>query len=479
MSILKQMAQKSMESSAPDEAVIAAQAAAAAEAEEKETISLSDEIDADVEVICGIADKIDDAVADGNKAAVTSGAIENLVNETIDTYGEGGIDEQGAVLLQSSMESLLKMAGVRIPASMIVPSFESGMTRSDYSTEAEEKKDGIIKRIMSWLADAMQSVIDGVANFFARLFGTSDKLRKYAQRIKAKVGSFNKDGESFEIGLGGEGMFVNGDSATTSLQASVKDFEAFGNKWMNIFGALKEVKVGDVQATFSSAMNATKSMREAGLSSLKNITIVSPFTLTVQNGKDENLPMIGATIKVDANKPEEKKKVKSLTVVEMRSGIDACLKALDVLDAVKGKVDAWAKDAKKVQSWAKEWSRNTLMTSKMHPNAHIRNNAKEQHEALKGVVAAGNLMSQGWSKICPLFLRSIKVHILWVDKSMKSAGKDGELKEVKPEPTSGLAIGYDKDGKKSSGAYGNGKEPDRQGATYQKRKDTSDKAKAK
>jgi hypothetical protein len=470
MSIFKQLAGASMENLAPSEETIAAQVATAQAAEEREIITISDEIDSDIEVIGAIGNDIDKSAEEVSKASVASGAIENLVDQTIDTYGADGITEQGAAVLQASMESVLKAAGINIPVGVVVPSFENGISRTDYSTEAEEKKEGIIKRILKWLADAYTAVIDSVGNFFGRFFVTAGRVKKYVEKVKAKVGSQKGDGNAAEISLGGEAIFIDGGNPSASLNKNVEVFQKFVTRWAGTFGAVADVKVGTIDGTFQAASMAIRGMKENGVTHLKGLDIVPGYSVEVAPGANAAFPMIGAKLKVNAGEKPKDKKVRGVSLSDCKSGIEVCEKALKVLDGMKTKVDEWSSDAKKLQSWAKKIAFEQNVISKVHDNVHVKNNAAEIRDTLKSIVGASQVMAQGWSQAAPLFLRSVKIHATWVDRSCRGSVGQGsdDLKTVKPDDVK--AIGYDKDGKKSSGAYGNGKEPEKEGTTYQKKK---------
>lgn len=470
MSIFKQLAGASMENLAPSEETIAAQVATAQAAEEREIITISDEIDSDIEVIGAIGEDIDKSAEEVSKAAVASGAIENLVNQTIETYGEDGITEQGAGVLQASMESVLKAAGINIPVELVVPSFENGVSRVDYSTEAEEKKEGIISRILKWLADAYNAVIDSVSNFFARFFVTAGRVQKYVDKVKTKVNAQKGDGNAAEISLGGEILFIDGGNPSASLNKNVEVFQRFVTRWLSTFGPIADVKVGEINATFNSASQAIAGMKEAGVGHLKGLEIVPGYSLAVSSGANAEYPMIGAKLKVTGKEKPKETKVRGVSLADCKAGIEVCDKALKILAGMKPKVDGWIKDAKALQSWARKNAFNQNMVSKMHDNVHIRKRAEDVRDSLKSIVSASQVMAQGWSQSAPLFLRSVKAHTAWIDRSCRgSAGQGGsdELKTVKPDDVK--ALGYDKHGKKST-SYGNGKEPEKEGTTYQKKK---------
>jgi len=471
MSIFKQLAGASMESLAPSEEVIAAQAQAAAAEEEREVITLSDEIDSDIEVIGAIGNDIEKSADEVSKASVASGAIENLVDQTIETYGEDGITEQGAAILQSSMESVLKAAGLDIPVSMLVPSFESGMTRTDYSTEAEEKKGGVISRILKWLADAYHAVIDGISNFFTRFFVTAGRVQKYVDKVKDKVNAQKGDGGAGEISLGGEILFIDGGNPSASLNKNVQVFQKFVQRWTSTFGPIADIKVGGLQETFSSATNAMSGMMESGVTHLKGLEIVPGYSVEVSKGANNEFPMIGAKLKVEGKEKPKDTKVRGVSLSDCKSGIEVCDKALKVLDGMKTKVDEWLKDAKRLQKWASSNAFNQSMLAKVEDNVHMKAQQLRHRDMLKSVVGASQVMAQGWAQAAPLFLRSVKAHAAWVDRSCRgSAGQDKDAPELKTiKPDDNKAIGYDATGKKST-SYGNGKEPEKEGTTYQKRK---------
>jgi len=472
MSIFKQLAGASMENLAPSEETIAAQVAHAAAEEEREIITISDEIDSDIEVIGAIGTDIDNSADQVSKAAVASGAIENLVDQTIDTYGADGITEQGAAILQSSMESVLKAAGIDIPVKVVVPSFENGISRTDYSTEAEEKKTGIISRILKWLADAYHAVIDGISNFFTRFFVTAGRVEKYVSKVKEKVNAQKGDGGAGEISLGGEILFFDGGNPSASLNKNVQTFQKFVQRWTNTFGRLADIKVGGLQETFSSAADAMTGMMQNGVGHLKGVEIVPGYSVDVAKGANTEFPMLGAKLKVESKEKPKDTKVRGVSLADCKSGIDVCEKALKVLDGMKSKVDEWLKDAKKLQKWAAGHAFNQNMLQMGEQNVHLKAQMGRHRDMLKSVVGASQVMAQGWAQAAPLFLRAVKAHATWIDRSCRgSAGQDKDAPELKTvTPDKVPQLGHDKTGKKSSGTYGNGKEPEKEGTTYQKKK---------
>lgn len=442
-SILKQLSGYSKESAELNEAQIEAQAALAETAkaiEDADTLSeLAEVVDDGADDLQEIADDIQeqgDAIAN---SITVSGAVESVVDQTLETYGEDGITEEGAALLKLSVESILRTGGISIPVEMAVPSFESGMTRAQYSTEAEEKKGNIITRIFAWIATAFKSLIESVKNFWSRLVNSVASLEAYAQRVKKQIADIKGAAKEDKMAVGGWGVYLTTNGSTVSaprnvVKAAVTSYSKFASQWDGSFGDLNKINMPggiDIVKNIDALVEGIKRTEIGKLSGIRHFNDMELFpthTLKMATGPDGKWPLAGAKFSIVAKKGTAPKTVPVLPIDEMNGGIDECLLALKVVDKIQEKTKSWEKNATRIRTWA------GVLSGALNNSEGRRGFTKEQNAeaqgAVKTLISGSTIMTQGWAQSIQIFLTVIKNNIRYCSASAGHYGK--ELKSHNP-----------------------------------------------
>ena len=93
-------------------------------------------------------------------------------------FSNGDVSFENYQSYSRKLSLILSTSGVDLPSAILVPSFES-LSFSDYSTEAEEKKDGLLKR-------AWDGLVKMIKRFWAWLTGKSAKDKDRVKTLEAK-----------------------------------------------------------------------------------------------------------------------------------------------------------------------------------------------------------------------------------------------------------------------------------------------------
>lgn len=447
MSILALLAERNKAASA---AAVQQKALDAVSNEAKEWASLECEAaEAYAEVDGNLADLQDDAnvidleIDDLNKHINVGDSLNLLVDGTVAAYGETGMDEQGAALLRISVESVLRAANINsIPASLIVPSFESGQSRATYSTEAEEKKDGILQRIFKWVAEAFKKLVESVKDFFGRMFGSVPGLKTYATKVHGKLNGIKGTAVEGTVGVHGISEYLIDNSGKLSvpkkaLHDAVEDFQSFAQKWQKNWTSVNEavlptslMNAGDAVHKLSTA--AVYSMAQFAGAGLTTIKLVPAYELSVKGGPNPKAPMMGCKVTVTKVAKDVPGEAPILDREAMKAGITEVDAALALITKVKTIVDAWIAHASKLANGAGTLS--AMVTAK---NVKTDDNAAVQL-SMKSLVSGCGAMSKGWTSATRHMLLTIKANIRYIEVS---AGKHtGGVKEFGGP----LAIGHDK-----------------------------------
>ncbi|MNP97511.1 hypothetical protein D3C85_101130 [compost metagenome] len=408
---------------------------------------LSQDIVSDIAEINAISEDISGQNASIDKAESAAGSIESIVDQTIETYGESGITEEGAALMTLSVEAVLKVSGLGIPVGVVVPSFESCATRADYSTEAEEKKKGVIGRILSWVAEAFKTMMATVAKFWHRLFNSSKSIGKYGEGVLAKINRNKGETEEGTINLGASiGAYCSNASGQVKppasiVQANVGLFKNFTSAWHGAFEDLVDIKapsnmndIAPITEFLNSACdNLNRSMKN-DMSKLKAIKISETSTIKLIPGEDSKWPLNGAKVELERAVIKEKAAHtgKVLKHAEMLSGCTLALKALEIMKVIEKDIATWTKGADAVVKVC-----NTLLSRlKM---AETMGGAKIDPELrlwVNGILGGCRVMSQGWTKSVPDFLMMLKANMRYCDLSaskIKGGAGGSDTKNDEPD----------------------------------------------
>lgn len=361
-------------------------------------------IDAAVSEIASLQEEI----ADHSRAA---GAVENLVQGTLDTYKDTGMDEQAAELYKISVESVLRMSGIDVPVEAFVPAFEAGMSRKDYSAEAEEKSKGILKRIWDWIVNAFKRFGAMMTRLKNRLLGRTEAMKKKADHVAAEAEK-QKDApyESFKIKLSESEQKSLSAINYVLKQSTVTEFEdALAGLWKKCID-ISNGRVSLVLADSAKIKEVNKSIASA-IAALKSNKLGRAYTLSITAGPKVETPASGAVVELVFDG-------------ELRPEIDS-IHPRDALD-----ISAWIKSAGKIVPEAMGKLIELCEVSKIHYSDNMANavekNTDEFIEYARHVVAAISLEILCTNKLMPLLVDFCQNCLNVAERSLVKPSKSGD-----------------------------------------------------
>jgi len=379
-----------------------------------------------IESLVDVAESVNAQVTLISDGVETADGLEGLVNQTLTTYGEQGLDEQGGELLRISVECILRARGIDIPSSMIVPSFESGMTLKQYSSEVIDRKNNLVSRIFSWIYTALKALADAMKNFFAKINTNAKAVKDYAAKVKVKVDALKgsiKD-PSGTINLGTSAIWLTDKnerlvSPSFQIVNTVARFEDFVTAWRNQWKGITSVSLPTSSVSAAALTKASDAIKSHASQSNKanakvQIDFVVTHSLELKEGTGE-FPLLGATVSIDPIVTAKDHLAKILTLEEMKDGINDAISAMTVLDKLNTEVTAIEKLTAQVASLSKG----------VNVKDEEAVNVTELRNAFKALSKACSLSSWGWTNTSPYYIKTIKACVGYIDACTHRYGTEG------------------------------------------------------
>lgn len=403
---------------------------AAAISLESELLELHDQVEHDLaelrDVQADLATQTDDVL----HANLTGGTLTDLVDQTIDAYGEKGMDEQAAELMAISVECVLKAAKIDCSLEEIVPSFESNMSYAQYSTEAEEKKDGMVKRFFTWLMEAFKTMLTTVKSFVNKFRLNCTSVETYIGKVKQKVDKFEGTSGK-EVSAGSAAVYLtsgNGQWAEPEkvIREIMTDYQDFTSKWHGTFGGLNKIDpikgMSQVDDRWTSQVSqAIGDIYRGGTPWLKGVKFIPTHAITVDLGKDAGARMIGSRVSVEMTGSAPNGKAPALHAPQMKGGLTSATAALAALKKIQPEIDKWVKNAETINKVG-----NRTIATGMFVQG---NNKAAQNDTInnalnvwRSLVACNNVMVAGWTKTMYLVLTAIKANVRYIELSAGGTG---------------------------------------------------------
>lgn len=376
---------------------------------------IEDSIASDVAELDSIAKAIEqssDSIAHG---VCVSESLSSVVTNTLEIYGDDGMTQQSSELMRLSVESVMMAAGITIPAAMLVPSFESSQ---DYNTEAAEKSESILGKIMKWVQAALKAIADAIVAFWNRLTVSADKTEQYVDKVKAKVdtvkGEIHDPKAVINLGSASSWLIGRNDQIAAPdkhLVDTVARYEDFVHDWSGKFGKIigyafpSNLTSGQSVETVATNMLSLSKAATAGHADVRLEFIVGHY-LEVKGGAGE-VPIMTATTKIVKGNPTKAQVAPVLTIPEMQHGISTAVAAVKVLKGMKANIDTIGRCTEKVSKLAK---------STTWPDA-----SKEQQDrfkqAMKALSRACSICAWGWTNTVPYFIKTVNASVRYIDAS--------------------------------------------------------------
>lgn len=334
-------------------------------------------IDELIEVTLDETKKMEEKQKEWEEGGRVHASLESLLHGTIDTYRDNGMNEQALNLYQLSVESALIAAGLELPASVIVPSFEAADTQLAVVDKVEKKGTGILKTILNWMLKAFR-YISGAVKKFVNLFRSNKK--KVAERAKrmvamlegkqptpAAIGQDKQEGvekdkqvstdvkPEVKINANEARILSHGGTVASLADASSaikSNYAKSMTAWGKTFDALINMPSAnqDPVANLNKVTASLKSSLSNGFKSELNLNEL----LVVKVGSDKEFPMIGAKAEVavsgdakagDVQVPDKAALIK--LVQEITTELENQSVAEKAMDAAAAHVDKTVADYEK------------------------------------------------------------------------------------------------------------------------------------
>ena len=379
---------------------------------EDSIIAASGEADGNIEKLSHIAAEVEGHSDEISTAAGVADNLTDLVDKSIAACGADGLDEGDADLLRLSVEAILVNADIYIPVTMIVPSFEAG--NRDYSTEVAEKKEGILRRILTWLHTAMKAVADAFVSFWENLTDSGKSVENYLEKVKEKVSSLKADAKATveDVNVGKAAAYLTDkhsriEPPSRHVVQTVAVFEDFAVEWRNGWKSLVEfplpTNIAGVKADQIGKSITEFAKKSVSVKAIK-LDVTPNHYLELTPGAGDN-PIMGTKIKIHQAAMVNNTKADLLSVAELKTGVSVCNDGLNVLHQLKREMSAFTAITDKVGKLSKSVTEHNEKTDV----AVLRT-------ALGTLNKACSLAAQGWINSTPYFLKTIKASIRYIDE---------------------------------------------------------------
>ena len=416
---------------------------------ESAAIAACDVARSDIEELHAINEDSQRISGEIHQGAVLSSGIDNLIDDTIEAYGKDGIDERGAELMRLSVEALIRASGLPLHIDAVVPSFEKGVKFTDYSVEAEEKKNGIIQRLLSFLRSAWERLTVVVKRYYDKLRTSTTSLETYVKAVDARVGKLSgatpdktiKINEKIALVLAGE---APGRALTNTVTTYAK-FTAGVQADLGAVGAIPKLSLpaseAQVGAWLTKLDEALGGSWMTGLQRLANAAFATGHRFEVthsaavgslqEHGTDRT-PLVGATAKVVADtSAKHPTEVHFPTLGELKEAAGVAVHSVESLKKVEDIVGKWISGSTAAVGTLKliETNFNNNIQASIVARMNTEQN-KKAIAALKSHMAANDIFGKAYTLTLPIVMDQIRTVTRFVD-SCSSHVAHAALKDVK------------------------------------------------
>lgn len=401
---------------------------------ESEMTELVNDLDAQIaehdEAIGTTATASDDIVKSTNGAE----GLSDLIDNTVAIYGDAGIPEEAAQMLEVSVECVLRSMGMYIPASAILPSLE-GKSRSQYSTEAEEKKEGIIARIWEMIKKAFAGFGEFVTNMLAKLRNNINAVQAYSKRVRERVETIKGATPTGDVKLGGDGNLTKSGEASQVVSTTHTDYKKFIDEWSKHWDSL--ISQSNIDALASGNQERIRPLISGNTAKLPASLKwpVTPFhTLEITPGSDAENALGGAKAKVISNEAAAKEtSFKHLSIEQMKATLDSVDAVLLDLTAVEKDVSKWNDTLKKMRNVGRLANVAGVVNEKLKVQGE--NEGTALRKAGQALTGGCRVALDGFSNTSGPVMKVLRANLVYVAKSANGYGKPegADKPEEKPE----------------------------------------------
>jgi len=394
---------------------------------ESDIVELTEQVDGDVNEVKEISEQVSAASDNIVQSDVGADSLSALVDNTVAIYGEQGIPEDAAKQLEVSVEAILRVMGHPGSFASVLPSFESCATPAQYSTEAEEKKNGVVVRIWEWIKKIFGQMADFVTGMIDKVRNSTESLKKLSAKLKEKVGKV--EGASGDtVNVGGYGKFCHPTSAAQNIVSSTGHFKDFVEKWEGYFGLIlsNDLSKGAMQdpERVGEAFVTIMQAEEKKLPEWEKLQVTAFHDLNVVKGSSAENPLIGAKITIEPTNAIKGDGVRQALTKE---------KMLQVLEAVDGlisRLELFTTDFGKYRENLKTLKSAGFAQRTTGSVNGFMSKEPSQKEYFAKVADAGKVLQaltrigmDGMAKSVPAAMDVIRANLTYVNKSANAASK--------------------------------------------------------
>lgn len=394
---------------------------------ESDIVELTEQVDAGTSEVQEVSEQISEASANIDTSAQGADSLSALVDNTVAIYGETGIPEDAAKQLEVSVECVLRVMGHPGGFSTVLPSFESCTGPANYSTEAEEKKNGVVQRIWAWIQKVFGQMAEFLTGMIDKIRNNTANLTKLSGKLKEKVNKLEGADATGNVSLGGYGKFCNPSSPAQALTTSKSNVTSFVHKWEEFFGGIfsndltKEAFKNP--ETAGEALVTLMMAEQKKLPEWSSVPVTAFHVLSITKGTDTENPMIGAKAKIEpthALKDAEHPALSKATMLQVLGGVDELIAELDYLSKDFGKYRDNLKMVKRAGFTQRVGGKLNGMAAKDDMHKELANQTSRAGRVLDSLARMG---IDGLSQSVPAVMDVIRANLTYVNKSANAHGK--------------------------------------------------------
>lgn len=233
---------------------------------ENADLSMGDEGQLNTGDVQELADGVQETSVDAAEVDEVANAIEDAevaadnLEESADILEQGvesgeGVSEETAQAVEVAVESALNMLGASHRQRSLLPSLESwgaGQSRLSSTKFALESVTDKIKEIWKKIVEFVKMIAQKVVDFFAKFFDNTDRLKKNAAKMRAKV---NEAGSNAKA----EGTIKNGTVTNGFNNGEGKSDFSTAMEILKNQAELAKASVGQINA-LSGGLNAVQAL---------------------------------------------------------------------------------------------------------------------------------------------------------------------------------------------------------------------------
>lgn len=368
-------------------------------------------------------------------------SLSSLIDHTFNTYGTSGMSKVESQLYHLSVESVLRTSKVNcftdleLFSAEAAEAIEEPTTKEEKVQSAAKKADGMLKRLLTWIADAWNTFANMLSDFMSKLITSANGLEEKAKKLleKAKGVTGTKEGT---IKVGAAGRYLMDKAGAESVGVShvnntVTEFNKFAVIWGEGWNALNDFNIGgkDASEQLDSAAHAMLVANHALGKMIKDgdfQIIPLPNHLLKVEVVAEHTYLKSQRCEFEMIHPKGLEDVRTLKADELSATLERVISAIGVYRKADTAV---AKLIKAVRTFSSNAKKVAVVTNTLAASSNRKNdeNTTERmlgyRDAARSMVLASKISMFGWQKTMPMYLQYMNANLKHVIKSIAFQSK--------------------------------------------------------